>query len=98
MKDAYSFDPDDAGAETSYRAMFQAYTNIFRRCGLRFTSVEADSGAIGGSFSHEFMVLADTGEDEIVNCPSCDYAANTEKAEAALPEEATGRPCRRAAV
>ncbi|MFH1135873.1 MAG: proline--tRNA ligase [Pseudomonadota bacterium] len=86
MKDAYSFDIDDAGAEKSYRAMFQAYTNIFRRCGLRFTSVEADSGAIGGSFSHEFMVLADTGEDEIVNCPSCDYAANTEKAQAAVLE------------
>jgi prolyl-tRNA synthetase len=80
MKDAYSFDKDDPGAETSYRAMFQAYINIFKRCGLRFTPVEADSGSIGGSFSHEFMVLAETGEDAIVHCASCGYAANTEKA------------------
>ena len=87
MKDAYSFDVDDAGAEDSYRAMFQAYTNIFKRCGLKFTPVEADSGAIGGSFSHEFMVLADTGEDAIVYCPGCGYAANTEKAEYVSPVE-----------
>ena len=65
MKDAYSFDADDAGAEKSYAAMKEAYTNIFRRCGLKFQPVEAQTGQIGGSFSHEFMVLADTGEDVI---------------------------------
>lgn len=81
MKDAYSFDPDEAGAEAAYRSMWQAYNNIFRRCGLRFRAVEADSGPIGGSFSHEFMVLAETGEDTIVSCDSCEYAANMEKAE-----------------
>jgi len=88
MKDAYSFDADEAGAERSYHAMFEAYTRIFKRCGLDFTPVEADSGAIGGSFSHEFMVLAETGEDAIVNCPGCGYAANTEKAELTPPAEA----------
>lgn len=85
MKDAYSFDADEAGAEKSYRAMYDAYEKIFRRCGLRFTAVEADSGTIGGSYSHEFMVLADTGEDAIVNCPACGYSANTEKAEYKAP-------------
>lgn len=85
MKDAYSFDADEAGAEVSYRAMFDAYVRIFKRCGLKFTAVEADSGAIGGSYSHEFMVLADTGENEIASCPGCGYAANTEKAELARP-------------
>lgn len=81
MKDAYSFDADDAGAEKSYQAMMEAYTNIFRRCGLKFRAVEADTGTIGGSFSHEFMVLADTGEDRIMHCLRCPYAANLEKAE-----------------
>ena len=81
MKDAYSFDIDDAGADSSYAKMYQAYRNIFNRCGLNYRSVEADSGAIGGSFSHEFMVLAESGEDGIVSCDSCDYAANVEKAE-----------------
>jgi len=81
MKDAYSFDLDDAGADTSYTKMYQAYRRIFSRCGLRFRAVEADSGAIGGSFSHEFMVLAESGEDGIVSCDSCEYAANVEKAE-----------------
>jgi len=85
MKDGYSFDLDEAGAEQSYRDMFAAYTRIFERCGLLFNSVEADSGDIGGSFSHEFMVLADTGEDAVVSCPHCGYAANTEKAELAAP-------------
>ncbi|MEW5722426.1 MAG: proline--tRNA ligase [Thermodesulfobacteriota bacterium] len=85
MKDAYTFDADEAGADRSYWAMFDAYTRIFKRCGLKFTSVEADSGPIGGSYSHEFMVLADTGEDAIVNCPACGYAANTEKAEVQPP-------------
>ena len=85
MKDAYSFDADEAGAEKSYEKMFTAYNNIFRRCGLNFRPVEADSGSIGGSFSHEFMVMADSGEDAIVFCEKCNYAANLEKAEIAKP-------------
>ncbi len=89
MKDAYSFDRNEAGAEESYRAMFAAYTRVFERCGLRFKAVEADSGQIGGSFSHEFMVLADTGEDAVVTCTACGYAANLEKARVAAPVRAT---------
>ena len=81
MKDAYSFDGDEAGLDKSYQDMYDAYTNIFTRCGLNFRPVEADSGAIGGSGSHEFMVIADSGEAEIVFCTSCDYADNVEKAE-----------------
>ena len=80
MKDGYSFDRDEAGAERSYQQMFEAYRRIFTRCGLKFKSVEADSGAIGGSFSHEFMVLAETGEDAIFACSRCPYAANLERA------------------
>ena len=80
MKDAYSFDVSDAAAEISYRKMYDAYKRIFTRCGLDFRAVQADSGAIGGSFSHEFMVLAKTGEDTIVVCNNCEYAANMEKA------------------
>jgi prolyl-tRNA synthetase len=86
MKDAYSFDVDDAGASSSYETMRQAYHRIFERCGLDFRAVEADSGAIGGSFSHEFMVLAETGEDTLVICESCSYAANVEKAAIVLEE------------
>ena len=85
MKDAYSFDVDEEASAQSYRAMHQAYTAIFTRLGLKFSVVQADSGAIGGSFSHEFMVLADTGEDAIVSCLACDYAANVEKAEVQAP-------------
>jgi prolyl-tRNA synthetase len=85
MKDAYSFDADEAGAAESYRKMYEAYCRIFRRMGLEFRAVEADTGAIGGSSSHEFMVIADSGEDAIVICGSCDYAANVEKAECAPP-------------
>ncbi|CAK7038421.1 MAG: Proline--tRNA ligase [Desulfovibrio sp.] len=81
MKDAYSFDRDDTGADKSYKAMYTAYTNIFKRLALKFKPVEADTGSIGGSFSHEFMVLADTGEDVIASCTCCDYAANVERAE-----------------
>ncbi|MBM4314222.1 MAG: proline--tRNA ligase [Deltaproteobacteria bacterium] len=94
MKDAYSFDADEAGAETSYRKMFEAYRRIFTRCGLNFRPVEADSGTIGGSYSHEFMVIADSGEDAIAFCGACDYAANLEKAEVAKPavSEATEPP------
>ena len=80
MKDAYSFDVSDEAAETSYQKMYDAYNRIFNRCGLDFRCVEADSGTIGGSFSHEFMVLAETGEDTVVVCDSCSYAANMEKA------------------
>lgn len=82
MKDAYSFDADMESAEISYRLMYDAYVRIFTRLGLRFRAVEADTGSIGGSFSHEFMVLADTGEDVIAICDGCDYAANVERAEA----------------
>ena len=87
MKDAYSFDVDEKGAEISYEKMFEAYSRIFSRCGLEFRPVEADTGNIGGSFSHEFMVMADTGEDALVFCSSCDYAANVEKAEVSMPEK-----------
>lgn len=81
MKDAYSFDVDDAAADISYKAMYDAYVRIFERCGLRTKIVEADTGAMGGSFSHEFMVLADAGEDGLVECEQCPYAANLERAE-----------------
>ena len=81
MKDAYSFDADEEGAAGSYRKIFEAYSRIFRRMGLDFRAVEADTGAIGGSSSHEFMVIAESGEDAIVSCQSCHYSANVEKAE-----------------
>lgn len=81
MKDLYSFDKDEDGLAKSYDQMYEAYTAIFNRCGLTFRAVEADGGAIGGSGTHEFMVIADSGEAAIVYCPSCEYAANVEKAE-----------------
>lgn len=81
MKDAYSFHLDREDAEREYRNMYSTYRRIFTRCGLRFRVVEADSGAIGGSLSHEFQVLAESGEDALAACNSCDYAANTQKAE-----------------
>ena len=81
MKDAYSFDRDVEGLKKSYQMMFDAYTRIFKRMGLQFRAVTADNGAIGGSGSQEFHVIADTGEDAIVYCPSSDYAANLEAAE-----------------
>ena len=81
MKDAYSFDRDAAGAAKSYDTMFAAYKRIFDRFGLQYRAVAADTGAIGGDLSHEFQVIADTGEDAIVYCPSSDYAANIELAE-----------------
>ena len=80
MKDAYSFDVDQEGLDKSYQDMFDAYTNIFRRCELENSPVQADSGAMGGSASAEFMVKSEVGEDEIVFCSGCDYAANIEKA------------------
>ena len=81
MKDLYSFDRDTAGLDISYKKMYDAYDRIFTRCGLTFRPVEADPGAIGGSGTHEFMVLADSGEAAIAYCDKCDYAANVEKAE-----------------
>ena len=81
MKDAYSFHPDVADCRREYENMFQTYKRIFSRCGLHYRPVEADTGAIGGSLSHEFQVLADSGEDAIVSCNTCEYAANVEKAE-----------------
>lgn len=85
MKDGYSFDADEAGAGKTYETMHYAYHRIFQRCGLKFRAVEADTGTIGGNFSHEFMVLADTGEDTLVICQKCTYAANMEKATAMPP-------------
>jgi prolyl-tRNA synthetase len=86
MKDAYSFDADEAGLEASYEAMRRAYHQICERIGFRYRAVEADPGAIGGSGSQEFMVLADTGEDTILFCDRCDYAANQERAQSRLQE------------
>ncbi len=85
MKDAYSFHTDLEDCQREYQNMYDAYGRIFDRCGLTYRAVEADTGAIGGSMSHEFQVLADSGEDAIVSCDSCDYAANVEKAELAPP-------------
>jgi len=81
MKDAYSFHADEADATAYYKTIYEAYRRIFSRCGLKFKPVEAQSGAIGGSYSHEFMVLAETGEETIVSCTKCDYGANIERAE-----------------
>jgi prolyl-tRNA synthetase len=85
MKDAYSFDRDEASAKKSYQVMADAYRKIFDRFGLRYRAVAADSGAIGGDLSEEFQVIAATGEDAIIYCPNSDYAANIEKAESAAP-------------
>ena len=98
MKDAYSFDRDEVGLDVSYKSMYDAYTNVFNRCGLTFRPVEADSGAIGGSGSHEFMVIAESGEAEIVYCTECDYAANVEKAEMHVIEAADEAALERAEV
>ncbi len=107
MKDAYSFHATEEDAEREYRKMYDTYKRIFERCGLKFRAVEADSGSIGGSFSHEFVVLAESGEDAVASCDSCDYAANIEKAiskskrnlpdkkEAPLPLEKVATPDKR---
>jgi len=92
MKDAYSFDTTEEGANKSYQKMRDAYCKIFERCGLEYRMVEADSGTIGGSFSHEFMVLADTGEDMVISCDHCDYSANVEKAVVVDEGEASSEP------
>jgi prolyl-tRNA synthetase len=88
MKDAYSFDLDEEAAKKSYQLMYEAYTAIFNRCGVKFRAVDAATGEIGGDMSHEFQVLASSGEDLILSCNSCDYAANIEKA--ATPRTAAG--------
>jgi prolyl-tRNA synthetase len=85
MKDAYSFHANQEDTQNTYKKMAQAYTNIFKKCGLDFKQVQADSGTIGGSFSHEFAVLADSGEDDIGFCESCGYSSNLELAESKLP-------------
>ena len=85
MKDAYSFHADEKDTQHTYHQMAKAYTKIFDRCGLKFKQVQADSGTIGGSFSHEFAVLADSGEDEIGFCETCDFASNLEMAESKPP-------------
>jgi len=96
MKDAYSFHTDNACLDTVYREMYDCYTRIFTRLGLKFRAVAADTGSIGGTGSHEFHVLADSGEDAIAYCPGSDYAANVELAEAVAP--AGGRPAAREAL
>jgi prolyl-tRNA synthetase len=88
MKDAYSFDVSDEAAQVCYQKMYDAYARIFARCGLKAFPVEADTGVIGGKFSHEFMVPAETGENEVVYCEACSYAANIEKATSGIPKTA----------
>ncbi|MFC2065529.1 proline--tRNA ligase [Chloroflexota bacterium] len=92
MKDLYSFDTDETGLDESYNKMLQAYQNIYARCGLPALVVEADSGAIGGKDSHEFMVVAESGEDEIICCPDCKYTANAEKAQSVKGSIDNGEP------
>ena len=92
MKDAYSFDRDTQGMAESYQTMYDAYTRIFKRLGLETQAVEADSGTIGGNFSHEFHVMADSGEDAIALCSPCDYAANVEKVDLARPVSSRAPP------
>ncbi|MDQ0202647.1 proline--tRNA ligase [Pectinatus haikarae] len=100
MKDLYSFDKDEEGLDVSYKKMYDAYTKIFSRCGLVFRPVEADSGAIGGSNTHEFTALAKNGESEIAVCTKCDYAANIEKAEAVVlyPQDENELPLQKTAT
>ncbi len=92
MKDAYSFDADEEGLEKSYQLMYETYEKIFKNCGLRFKAVEAHTGAIGGDVSHEFMVLAETGEDTLAICEACGYASNVELTPAILGEKYPEEP------
>ena len=92
MKDAYSFDADEDGLDVSYQAMAQAYRNIYRRCGLTALMAEADSGAIGGKDSHEFLLVTPSGEDTVITCPRCQYAANAEKARCIIPPSTDESP------
>ena len=102
MKDAYSFNADEASLDATYQDMAQAYRNIFRRCGLPVLMAEADSGAIGGKDSHEFLLPTDTGEDTVITCPNCRYTANAEKAQAVIPswngDTGGGEPLREVAT
>jgi len=98
MKDLYSFDTDEEGLNQSYAKMLQSYQNIYTRCGLPSLLVEADSGAIGGKESHEFMVLTEGGEDEIIYCDNCQYAANVEKAKSVKSKMEQGEPLPREEV
>ncbi|MBI3041048.1 MAG: proline--tRNA ligase [Chloroflexi bacterium] len=92
MKDLYSFDTDEEGLSRSYNKMLQAYQNIYARCGLPARLVEADSGAIGGKDSHEFIVIAESGEDEVISCANCKYSANVEKAQSTKEKVAGDEP------
>lgn len=92
MKDAYSFDADEEGLEKSYKLMYETYQRIFKKCGLKFQAVEAHTGAIGGDVSHEFMVLAETGEDTLAICEACGYASNVELTPAILGEKYQEEP------
>ncbi|MFC1965389.1 proline--tRNA ligase [Chloroflexota bacterium] len=92
MKDLYSFDVDEDGLSQSYNKMLQAYQNIYDRCGLPALMVEADSGAIGGKDSHEFMLITESGEDEVIHCPACKYAANADKAQSVKDKIESGDP------
>src|ERR1041384_3792836 len=92
MKDAYSFDATDEAAQVSYKKMYDAYVRIFQRCGLKAVPVEADTGVMGGKFSHEFMAPAETGEGDVAYCGSGDYAANVEKATSSLTTPAPPAP------
>ena len=92
MKDAYSFDRDIEGLGKSYDKMYDAYCRIFERCGMKFLPVEADTGIMGGDASHEFMVLAESGEDKIVQCEKCAYAASLDKAECLPPQATSHKP------
>ncbi|HZV98183.1 MAG TPA: proline--tRNA ligase, partial [Methylophilaceae bacterium] len=92
MKDAYSFHTNLASLEDTYQTMYQAYSNVFNRLGLKFRAVRADTGAIGGEGSHEFHVLADSGEDALAYCENSDYAANVELAEALPPAQSRAQP------
>jgi len=92
MKDLYSFDIDEEGLDQSYNKMLQAYRNIYDRCGLPTILVEADSGAIGGKASHEFMVIAESGEDEVIRCSICEYTANADKAQSVKDKIEDGEP------
>ena len=94
MKDAYSFDADADSLDETYLRMVQAYRNIFRRCGIPAVMIEADSGAIGGKDSHEFIMPTEIGEDTFIQCPDCGYAANAERAAFQRPPAPAGEPCR----
>ena len=91
MFDGYSFDYSEEGLDKIYRANYAAYENVFRRCGLEYLAVEADPGAIGGSENHEFMVLTENGEDTVLRCDTCAYAANAERAEVPVNPDLSAR-------